>query len=69
MGGRDLRKELTWQIEGMAGRPACFRTVSRGMWKELVSGKWAEELEVGWKPWMVQSRGGMWSDVRVKRVL
>ena len=35
MGGRDLRKELTWQIEGTAGRPACFRTVSRGMWKGL----------------------------------
>ena len=39
MGGGDLRKELTWQIEGTAGRPACFRTVSRGMWKELVSGQ------------------------------
>ena len=25
--------------------------------------------EVGWKPWMVQSRGGMWSDVGVKKVL
>ena len=25
-----LRKELTWQFGGMAGRPACLRRVSRG---------------------------------------
>ena len=25
------KKELTWQIGGMAGRPACLRRVSRGM--------------------------------------
>ena len=28
--------------------------------RELVSKHWAEELEVGWKPWMVQGRGVMW---------
>ena len=35
------------------------------------AGLWAmgRGPEVGWKPWMVQSRGGMWSDVGVKRVL
>ena len=63
-----LRKELTWQFGGMAGRPACLRRVSRGM-----GGSWSlscgQGLEVGWKPWMVQSTGWMWSDVRVKRVL
>lgn len=69
MGRRDLRKGLTLQIEGTAGRPACFRTVSRGMWKELVSAQWAAGPEVGWKPWTVQSRGAMWSDIRVKRFL
>ena len=29
----------------------------------------AVSLEVGWKPWMVQSRKAMWSDVGVKRFL
>ena len=28
--------------------------------RELVSKHWAGELEVGWKPWMVQGRGVMW---------
>lgn len=50
MGGRDLRKELTLQIEGTAGRPACFRTVSRG-WEG--AGLWAvgSRTGSGWKPW------------------
>ena len=26
-----LRKELTWQVGGTAGRPECLRRVSRGM--------------------------------------
>ena len=64
-----LRKELTWQVGGTAGRPACLRTLSRGMWRELVSEQWAASLEVGWKPWMVQSRRAMWPDVGVKRFL
>ena len=63
------RKELTWQVGGIAGRPACLRTVSRGMWRERVSEHWAVSTEVRWKPWMVQSRGGMWSDVGVKGFL
>ena len=25
-----LRKELTWQVGGTAGRPACLRRMSRG---------------------------------------
>ena len=25
-----LRKELTWQVGGTAGRPVCLRRVSRG---------------------------------------
>ena len=25
-----LRKELTWQVGGTAGRPACLRGVGRG---------------------------------------
>ena len=37
--------------------------------RELVSRQWAASLEVRWKPWMVQSREGMWSDMGVKRVL
>ena len=37
--------------------------------RELVSRQWVTSLEVGWKSWMVQSRGGMWSDVGVKRFL
>ena len=53
-----LRKELTWQVGGTAGRPACLRILSRGMWRELVSEQWAVSPEVRWKPWMVQSRGG-----------
>ena len=32
-----LRKELTWQVGGTAGRPVCLRRVSRGTWRELVS--------------------------------
>ena len=35
----------------------------QGDGRELVSEQWAGDLEVGWKPWMVQSRGGcglMW---------
>ena len=36
-----LRKELTWQVGGTTGRPACLRRVSRGMWRELVSEHWA----------------------------
>ena len=64
-----LRKELTWQVRGTAGRPVCLRTVSRGTWRELVSEQWAASLEVGWKPWMVQSRRAMWPDVGVKRFL
>ena len=35
-----LRKELTWQVGGTAGRPACLRRVSRGTWRELVSEQW-----------------------------
>ena len=41
----------------------------QGDGRELVSRQWAVSLELGWKPWMVQSRGGMWSDVGVKRFL
>ena len=64
-----LRKELTWQVRGTAGQCVCLRTVSRGAWRELVSEQWAASLEVGWKPWMFQSRRAMWSDVGVKRFL
>ena len=64
-----LRKELTWQVGGTAGRPVCLRRVSRGTWRELFSRQWAVSPEVGLKPWMGQSRGVMWSDVRVKRFL
>ena len=44
-----LRKELTWQVGGMAVRPACLRRVSRGHGGScsLSSGQWAI---VGWKP-------------------
>ena len=53
-----LRKELTWQVGGMAGSPACLRRGSRGR-----EGAGLQAMgrgpEVGWKPWMVQSRGGM----------
>ena len=63
-----LRKELTWQVGGTTGRPACLRRVSRGCGG---AGLLAMAIgpEVAWKSWMVQSRGGMWSDVGVKRFL
>ena len=41
----------------------------QGDGRELVSELWAGSPEVEWKSWMVQSRGGMCSDVRIKRVL
>ena len=53
----------------MAGKSACLRRVSRGIWREMVPEQQAVSLEVGWKPWMVQSREVMWSDVEVKRFL
>ena len=31
----------------------------QGDGRELVSRQWAVDLEVGWKPWMIQSRGAM----------
>ena len=36
-----LRKELTWQVGEITGRPVCLGIVSRGMWRELVSEHWA----------------------------
>ena len=62
-----LRKELTWQFGGMAGRPACLRRVSRG-----TGGSWFPSSgQQAWKwnesHWMVHSRGGRWSDVGFKR--
>ena len=64
-----LRKEQPGRLkEQQEDQPACLMRVSRG-----TGGSWSlscgQGLEVGWKPWTVQSRGGMWSDVRVKRVL
>ena len=41
----------------------------QGDGRELVSKQWTASLEVGWKSWMVQIRGGMWSDVGAKRFL
>ena len=61
-----LRKELTWQIGGTAGRPVCLRRVSRRIWREMVPEQWAVSLEVGLKPWMVQSRQAMCSYPGVK---
>lgn len=45
-----LRKELSWQVGGTAGRPACLRRGSGGPWRALVSEQWAAGQEVGWKP-------------------
>ena len=63
-----LRKELTWQVGGTAGRPACLRS-DQGNGRELVSEQWVANPEVEWKSWIVQIRGGMSSDVEVKRFL
>jgi hypothetical protein len=41
----------------------------QGDGRELVSELWAGSPEVEWKSWMVQSRGGMSSEVGVKRFL
>ena len=41
----------------------------QGDGRELVSELWAGSLKVEWKSWMVQSRGGMSSDVGIKRFL
>ena len=63
-----LSKELTWQVGGMAGRPACLRRVSRG-WEG--AGLWAVDKGRLWdgSHQTVQSRGGMSSDVGVKKFL
>ena len=63
-----LRKELTGQVGGMAGRPACLRRVNRGQ-----EGAGLRAVDNG-RLWdgshqMVQSRGGMSSDVGIKRFL
>ena len=42
-----LRKELTWQVGGTAGRPACLRRVSRGTggsWSPS-NGQWAQKWD------------------------
>ena len=54
-----LRKELTWHVGGMAGRPSVSEDSGQQEGREVVSKQWAGEPEVGWKPWMVQSRGVM----------
>ena len=47
-----LRKELTWQVGEMAGRPACLRTVSWGMggsWSPNTGqGNWKWDGSLGW---------------------
>ena len=53
-----LRKELTWQVGGTAGRPECLRS-DQGNGRELVSEQWAANPEVGWKSWIFQIKGGM----------
>ena len=63
-----LRKELIWHVGGTTGGPECLRTVSRG-WEGAGLQAVGRGPEVGWKPWMVQSRGGIWSDVGVKSPL
>ena len=46
-----LRKELTWQVGGTTGRPACLRRV-RGDVEELVSEQWPGDRKwhgsLGW---------------------
>ena len=56
-----LREELTWQIGGTAGRPACLRRVSRGM-----GGSWSQSS--GWKLDGPNQRRDV-VDVTIKRVL
>ena len=63
-----LRKELTWQVGGTTGRPACLRRVSRGCGGAGL-GAMARGLEVAWKSWMAQSRREMWSDIKFERFL
>ena len=65
---RVLSKELTWQVGGTAGRPACLRRGNRGQ-----EGAGLRAVDNG-RLWdgshqTVQSRGGMSSDVGVKRFL
>ena len=63
-----LRKELTWQVGGTTGRPACLKRVSRGCGGAGLRAM-ARGPEVAWKSWMVQSRRGMWSDIKFERFL
>ena len=46
------RKDVTWQVGGTAGRPACLRTVSRGMGGSWSPGNgqwtWKWDGSLGW---------------------